>query len=83
MGGQGIKVSKFGYKKMIKFDILATSRSISTRLDLNMLIYSDRTVSQLSIHALILIVSLKVSPREAFKVEHWIHPEQRHLVAKM
>ena len=52
---------------MIKFDILATIRSISTRLDLDMLIYSDRTVSQLSIHALILIVSLKMSPRETFK----------------
>jgi hypothetical protein len=53
---------------MIKFDILATIRSISTRLDLDVLINSDGTVSQLSIHALILIVSLKVSPREAFKV---------------
>ena len=68
---------------MIKFDILATIRSISNRLDLDVLINSDRTVSQLSIHALILIVSLKVSPQEAFKVEHSIHPEQRHFVAKM
>ena len=70
-------------KKTVKFELLATGRSIFTRLDLNMWIYSDRTVSQLSIHALILIVSLKLSPREVFKVELWIHPEQRHFIAKM
>ena len=53
---------------MIKFEILASGRSICTKLVLDMLLYSDRTISQLSIHALILIVSLKMSPRETFKV---------------
>ena len=68
---------------MFKFNFLATDTSICTRLVLDMLIYSDRTISQLSIHALILIVSLKVSAWEAFKVEHLIHQEQRHFIAKM
>ena len=81
----GVSGSKFQIlgKKMFKFNFLATDTSICTRLVLDMLLYSDRTISQLSIHALILIVSLKVSAWEAFKVEHLIHQEQRHFIAKM